>query len=177
MIQRIQTLYLILALISVLFIGIFPVLTISNPVLSNGSTTSTAQKLSNEWSLTEEVYAIKQLHTVISPTHSSSSKSSSQEIYYINIGILCILSIALISCISLFKNRILQIRLCWISILLLLALTTLIYFNIRSLGNFDQNRSLGIGAYSLSASMLFILLARKQIEKDENLVKSVDRLR
>jgi Domain of unknown function (DUF4293) len=177
MIQRIQTLYLLSALISLLFIGIFPVLTISNPVISNGSTTQPAQKLSNEWSFTEEVYAMKQLHTVISSSHPKSSKSSSIEVYYINIGILCILAISLISCISFFKNRLLQIRLCWISILLLLVLTTLIYFNIRSLGNFDQNRSLGIGAYSLSASMLFILLARKQIEKDENLVKSVDRLR
>lgn len=75
--------------------------------------------------------------------------------------------------IFLFKNRILQLRLCVLGIALEALLIFLYY---RSIGNFTQ------GTYSLTAILhpgiiLFFVMAARGINKDEKLIKDSDRLR
>jgi Domain of unknown function (DUF4293) len=85
----------------------------------------------------------------------------------------CIVALLTLSIIFLFKNRILQIRLCIAAILLELLLIFLYY---------RQVQTFAIGTYSLTAILhlavlLFLFLAAKAINKDEKLIKSTDRLR
>jgi hypothetical protein len=80
--------------------------------------------------------------------------------------------------IFLFKNRILQIRLSSATIFVLLGLGGLIYYYVRS------SAKLTSGSYSFNIYILFpviagimIYLAIRAIRKDELLVRSIDRIR
>ncbi len=73
----------------------------------------------------------------------------------------------------LFKKRKLQFRLCFVLILIEVALIFLYY---------KEYQTFTLGTYSLSALLhlfivLFVLFAAKAINKDEKLIKSSDRLR
>jgi Domain of unknown function (DUF4293) len=73
----------------------------------------------------------------------------------------------------LFKNRVLQLRLCILGIIIE-AILLFLYFK--------QVQTFTVGTYSLTALLhgfiiLFLLLAARSINKDEKMVKSSDRLR
>jgi Domain of unknown function (DUF4293) len=73
----------------------------------------------------------------------------------------------------LFKNRVLQLRLCILGIIIE-AILLFLYFK--------QVQTFTVGTYSLTALLhgfiiLFLLLAARAINKDEKMVKSSDRLR
>lgn len=77
-----------------------------------------------------------------------------------------------------YKNRPRQINLSWLTIVLLLGLSSSIYFSV-----WKCNSLLG-GNYSMKISFtfplvaaVFVLLAIRSISKDEKLVKSIDRIR
>ena len=81
-------------------------------------------------------------------------------------------SLALIN-IFLFKNRVLQLRLCVLGILLEALLIFLYYLQVKTFTT---------GTYSLTAilhgaAVLFIFMAAMAINKDEKLIKNSDRLR
>jgi len=91
----------------------------------------------------------------------------------ISIGIL----LSLVS-IFLFKNRKLQVNANWLVMVLCLGIIGASYL----LASQDQSGSLeginiGIGAILPLISFILLLLANRFIGKDENLVKSMDRLR
>ncbi|MBP6432452.1 MAG: DUF4293 family protein [Ferruginibacter sp.] len=84
-----------------------------------------------------------------------------------------ILALLVLANIFLFKNRVLQIRLCIAAMVLELLLLFLYY---------KQTQSFSLGTYSLTAILhigilLFLLLAARAINKDEKMVKNSDRLR
>ena len=162
MIQRIQTIYLGLALMAFLLIGTFPMVKFEN--VSN-----TLYGPSKEVG----VFAFKD------QLHPSNLKVPGEHIiwHFFSLSIWIIAGILIITSIFLFKNRIWQMRLCWISILFILALSYLIYMDLANFQAYAMEKKLGIGAFSISASILLLLLARKQIDKDEKLVRSVDRIR
>lgn len=93
--------------------------------------------------------------------------------------ILWVVSLILIMMtIFLFKNRILQMRLSTISIFILLGLSSLIFYAIWS-----SAKTL-LGVYSLTLYFVFpviaailIYMAFRAIRKDEDLVRSIDRIR
>jgi hypothetical protein len=86
--------------------------------------------------------------------------------------------ILLITIILQFKNRSQQIKLSYISILLLLGQSAIIYFYV-----WQASQILG-GSYAIKLSTYFpliavvlVYLALKGISRDEKLVKSIDRIR
>lgn len=80
--------------------------------------------------------------------------------------------------IFLFKKRVLQMRLCIYNIILLLALEGVMYFYITNTAEKLQTEvSYQIPVILPLISIILIFLAFKGIKKDENLVRSYDRIR
>lgn len=79
--------------------------------------------------------------------------------------------------IFLFKNRKLQFVLCRLNIILNLILLGLFVYHSLSLSGEVATSEKGIGMFLPIFSIVFLVLANKAIKKDEDLVKSVDRLR
>ena len=78
-----------------------------------------------------------------------------------------------------FKNRILQIRLVRFSMLLTILLIVGIFFLYPNIvmNTVEAQTEWESGAYMPIINMLFLFLANRSILKDEKLVRSVDRLR
>ncbi len=103
------------------------------------------------------------------------------EIIYSSLPLVILWAVSLIlilATIFLFRNRILQMRLSTINIFILLGLGGLIYYYVWSVAKILS------GVYSLTIYLLFpviaailIYLAIKAIGKDELLVRSIDRIR
>jgi len=89
------------------------------------------------------------------------------------------LTVAILAALSLFlfKNRNLQIRINWVNIILNLILFVLLIFNLLTLSGEFLHSLKGIGIWLPLGSIVFLFLANRAIQKDENLVKSVDRIR
>ena len=88
------------------------------------------------------------------------------------------IAIAMIA-IFMFKNRSVQSKLVYLLILVSLALPIAAYLissSVLELKN-AESLSVGVGAFLPIASVVFSILAIRFIGKDENLVKSMDRLR
>ncbi|AVR45562.1 DUF4293 domain-containing protein [Christiangramia fulva] len=136
MLQRIQTVYLLLAVIvSAGLIFVFPV-----------------------WETSEgtEVYAIDQL--LIFGMFLASAALSLVSIF-------------------MFKNRKLQFVLGRLNIILnLFLLGVFVYWSLSLPGEMDISEK-GIGMFLPIVSIVLLVLANKAIKRDEDLVKSVDRLR
>ena len=90
------------------------------------------------------------------------------------------LALALFS-ITQFKNRKRQLNLGKINYLLLILTVAMLFVDnytlAKKLGIDEKNIQYGIGMFLPVASFAFIFLANRGIKKDEELVKSVDRLR
>ena len=85
-------------------------------------------------------------------------------------------ALALVS-IFMFKNRKLQFVLGRLNIILnLFLLGVFVYWSLTLPGEMDISEK-GIGMFLPIISIVFLVLANKAIKKDEDLVKSVDRLR
>ena len=85
-------------------------------------------------------------------------------------------AISLVS-IFMFKNRKLQFVLGRLNIILnLFLLGVFVYWSLTLPGEMDISEK-GIGMFLPIISIVFLVLANKAIKKDEDLVKSVDRLR
>jgi hypothetical protein len=77
-----------------------------------------------------------------------------------------------------FKNRILQMRLCIINIFLLVGSLALAYYFIAfAFSDFQDTVHYKIVALMPILAIIFNFLAYKGIQKDEKLVKSIDRIR
>lgn len=93
-----------------------------------------------------------------------------------------IISLYLIAVIFFFKNRLLQIRLCQVGvILLILQIAAQMYLTLNgpymSLGGANASSTPQIGFALPIISLILTWIASKRIEADEKLVRSVDRLR
>jgi len=76
--------------------------------------------------------------------------------------------------IFLFKNRPLQLKLCYLGIFLTLALLTLYGLEI---GNAFYNGTIALWSIFYIAVLIFFILAVRGIRKDQKLIRSLDRLR
>ena len=81
--------------------------------------------------------------------------------------------------IFLYKNRKQQIALCYSAILVIIGYSFWMAQTVKSrVGELTlDTRNFGIGLFLSSASIIFIIFAFKAIQRDEKLVKSADRLR
>ncbi|NND33126.1 MAG: DUF4293 domain-containing protein [Saprospiraceae bacterium] len=96
------------------------------------------------------------------------------------LAIVALTILILIAAVFLFKNRVLQIKLGKISLALIAAAIVLSLFHFwqeyQSVA--EQIQILpGFGYASMVVAIVFIVLAIRSIRKDENLVRSADRLR
>jgi uncharacterized membrane protein len=165
MIQRIQTLYLIGALIAITVLSSFPVVKF---------------EMKNQLGFSEKGISVKkvEVYAVEDVQYAYKNIMPSSKIWHIiNLILLTLTAFCLVTAIFLYQKRRWQLILCWVSLVFLFILSGLIYVDLNSFVSEIWTQSLGIGAFSLSASLLLILLARKGIKKDENLVRSVDRIR
>ena len=82
-----------------------------------------------------------------------------------------------IMAIVLFKNRKLQFVLNRLNIIFNLTLLGVFVYRLLTLSGEAQVSEKGIGMFLPIISIVFLVMANKAIKKDEDLVKSVDRLR
>lgn len=155
MIQRIQTVYLFLVFVFALLFLIFP----KGSIDINGV-----------------VYSIK--------SWSINSADGAEKLDYSNIlGVVSMIIPFIIMILSiyttlLFKNRLLQIKLGKINIFLHVILVVSTFFFLDGIkSNYTGEFSYGVGLVFPLLSMVLVLLAGKAIRKDEELVRSADRLR
>jgi len=153
MIQRIQSIFLLLASLMLGLVFFFPL-----AVLVNENETFTFWYRGLYGNLHENIVLLEH--------------STPLAILYLLILMLCIFSIFL------FKLRPVQMKLCIANIILIiiaLGLTALYLFVIYS----DHHAQIHFKIFSAFPilSLVFIVLAYKGIKKDEALVKSVDRIR
>lgn len=105
---------------------------------------------------------------------------SSENIYSVWAVLILITLVFSISTISLFfyKKRMLQIRLCVVNIVLLLGLQGILWFVTHSISkNISTNPSYSIIFIFPLISAILTFLALRSIAKDEALVRSLDRIR
>ena len=154
MIQRIQTVFLFLAIIALVAFNIFPYW----------------QTIAGEG---EENFLLMS-YGFLSVTEISSFPQLS--IYTVVAGISGLAMIIVLVEILQFKNRILQMKLAVAnSFLMSVNLALMTYFVITLQNEYQGTFGLGIFIYALA--MLLNILARRFIQKDEKLIRSVDRLR
>ncbi len=94
----------------------------------------------------------------------------------ISIAFFLVALLAFISLMS-FKHRRLQINLNRFNILINLILLGLLVYHLLNLSGETMVSEKGIGSFLPLASIVLLLFANLAIQKDEKLVKSVDRLR
>ena len=154
MIQRIQTVFLFLAIIALATFNVFPYWQGAaneegegNQLMSYGLARITDGETSMEYGLYAIVAAISAVAMII-----------------------------LLIEIFKYKNRILQLKIAIGNSLLMSAnLVLMTYFIINLQEEFQG--SFGVGIFIYALAMILNILARRFIQKDENLVRSVDRLR
>lgn len=154
MIQRIQTLYLVLAILSMALLFAFKVATIETP---QGEAMLTVYGASHN----QEPLALDIM--VVPP--------------YVFVSV--IILVLLVS-VFLFKNRKQQMLVGRLSYLIILGFLVFLYFAgdaLSSAVEASSNISYGAGIYFPVAALAFVFLANRAIKKDEDLVRSLDRLR
>lgn len=154
MIQRIQTLFLGLVII-VMSLNLF------SPVWQASNTEKSIVVM--PFYLLEKTGEQEQHHGVL----------------YIALAIVAIIAIAIFS-MSKFKNRPLQLRLGMLNSVLLCAVVLAFYMVIgkgKAMMGSTFNERFEVGFYLPLISIIFNILANRFIKKDDDLVKSVDRIR
>lgn len=107
---------------------------------------------------------------------------SGQYAHIIWFALSLIISLFLLATIFFFKNRLLQIRLCQVGAILIIAqIAAQMYLTLHgpymSLGGGNATSTPQIGFVLPIASLILTVIASKRIMADEKLVRSVDRLR
>ncbi|KAF5063220.1 hypothetical protein DSECCO2_296780 [anaerobic digester metagenome] len=155
MIQRIQSLYLLVVAILVAFVGVYPFAEILRT--SDLSLYSLGIKglLPVEGSAQEPLFTVTPVVILVAVSF----------------------VLALVA-IFLYKKRMLQIRLCVFSIVLLVGLQGLMYYYVTAAtSTIEGESSFGIVFIFPIVSAVLTFLALRAIAKDEALVRSLDRLR
>lgn len=100
---------------------------------------------------------------------------------YQTIPLTVMMSLTMIFClitIFMYKNRILQIRLCGINIFLIIGQTGMfLYYFFNAAKQIDAEKQFNISIVLPIVAIIFIYLAIRGIARDEALVKAADRIR
>ncbi|MES2429166.1 MAG: DUF4293 domain-containing protein [Bacteroidota bacterium] len=155
MLQRIQSLYLLAAGLVIGALYLFPLV---HNVYVNGKP------------LTIMVTGIYQ------DVNGQSTHTETFMLLAIATALVALLPLALI---FLYKNRKLQINLCYLLMLLIIGYSYWVSQTVKAVidGALLNMSNYGIGILLVSLSLLLIVIAQKSIQKDEKLVRSADRLR
>ena len=155
MLQRIQSLYLLAAGLVIGALYLFPLV---HNVYVNGKP------------LTIMVTGIYQ------DVNGQSTHTETFMLLAIATALVALLPLALI---FLYKNRKLQINLCYLLMLIVIGYSYWVAQTVKGVidGALLNMSNYGIGILLVSLSLLLIVIAQKSIQKDEKLVRSADRLR
>jgi hypothetical protein len=152
MIQRIQSVWLFLASLTLFLLLILPILTKSGG--------------------TGDIWV--QIGGLYQKTNNISQKIESNNTLF---GATILLSLLCFGNIFTFKNRSLQKRIILLSIFLIVLLAAFTANYVVNIPGGIEGATFGAGAYSPLAAILFCTLAFSGIRKDEQLIRSADRLR
>ncbi|SMO71216.1 DUF4293 domain-containing protein [Solitalea koreensis] len=161
MIQRVQSIYLALALIAAILLFFFPIVSFVhlNQVANDSIKELIEIRATGKYA--ETIEGFKQIQT-----------------YLANLIALGGIMVGLVAAIFSYKNRKQQTLICWAVILLTIVLSVLTMLKVQPENTpAVSNWTVKTGAYLLSVILILTLFARKAIAKDEALIKSVDRLR
>lgn len=155
MLQRIQSLYLLAAGLVIGALYLFPLV---HNVYVNGKP------------LTIMVTGIYQ------DVNGQSTHTETFMLLAIATALVALLPLALI---FLYKNRKLQINLCYLLMLIVIGYSYWVAQTVKGVidGALLNMSNYGIGILLVSLSLLLIVIAQKSIQKDEKMVRSADRLR
>ena len=179
MIQRIQTLYLMLAVAAMAACLMFPIATFDMPETSAGTMSGELRLLPHEGALQGEVAGVPMV---------LSQKN------FINLwplwAVLAIAAVTTVVSIFLSQNRVRQMRLVMLPFLMTLVYVFLVFLWAVDafVGNVTRPLALpdtatdvhvvyGIGTWAAAVALLFLFLANRAIKKDEAKVRAADRLR
>lgn len=154
MIQRIQSIYLLLA-------GIALILMFSNPIA--------------EIMISDEMVLVFKHNHIESPGNPDFQSVNTWPVTFILISVVAISFVN----IFLYRSRILQMRLCVFNIILMFGLAGMIFFFSKvTLSHYDGQESAFLWPVVIPfISAVLTYLAFKRIQKDEILVKAYDRIR
>ncbi|HYH55985.1 MAG TPA: DUF4293 domain-containing protein [Anseongella sp.] len=161
MIQRIQTIWLMFGLLGVLFVLTLPVLSFSTVTANN-------------------IGSAEVEHVIKGTGHyeRTGEEVRKTETYTWVIILVGFLTAGYLACIFSYRNRKRQMGLCWMLILFIFGLVAALAMELQPYQDANiLNRRLGVSAFLPTASIIFTLLARRAIARDEALVRSADRLR
>ena len=152
MIQRIQTIYLALVVICLSLVFVFPFAT---------------------YTLNEQSWVFNSMGFELN------GENKIRFPFYL--GILVVIGLSVFT-IAKYKSRTTQLKIGRINYLILLAVIALSFVNVRTIeDNYFANTpvavSFGAGLFLPVAALAFLFLANRGIKKDEELIKSLDRLR
>lgn len=164
MIQRIQTLFLIIAALALIVMAFYPVVTITEFTAVQSGVLET------------DYYSLKGTG-IADPSPESKPQMNSMvslPMLIIVIGLLAIIVYSIFR----FKQRLHQLKLVKICIFLNIILVAGIFLNYFKFFTQAQIGSeIGIGSYFPLISLIMLVVANRYILKDEKLVRSADRLR
>ena len=155
MIQRVQSIWLLLAVITLICLFFLPLLTkkvdgANQGVYTSGIHTDLAAESGSQYSVS---FAIPSITLSIAAT------------------LLCF------GAIFFYKNRRLQKNIIAAAILVIIALAALCFYNGQELQGGLTGASVTVGTFLPLVAIIFCLLAIRGIRKDEQLLRSADRLR
>lgn len=157
MIQRIQTIWLLLASVVILGLFMFPYLNYTDLVgLGKKLLVTGEYSAVNNETVKQNSFTLQMIATIVT---------------------------ALMPFITIFqfKNRKLQIKLIYVTIVLIVLLGVWMYFtSSATLDLISQSfgaNNIGVGFFLLPVAIIFLAMAIGGIRKDEKLIKSADRLR
>lgn len=190
MIQRIQSLWLALAVVCIGLCFFFPVAEyqyIDKP--------ATGQRIESRLDLVakDAPDAGKQLsacESVVVLGQSDAMMADKQMATWPLVTLAIVSGVIGLGCIFLFKNRRLQMRLAALGFMATLVYVFLLFFwavdkyadvlsanKILNLGDAKPDVSWGVGAFLPMAALVFFFLAQRAIRRDEAIVRAADRLR
>jgi hypothetical protein len=168
MIQRIQTVYLGLAFIMLMLMFFFPL-------------------MKYEPTLGDNHYGVFVANLTGADYYQNDGTAVAHKGHWYQYGIIGLMAVTLMT-IFLFKNRALQLKVSWINFLLhIIGIGVMIYManfvgpeevaSIFPNPKMEIEATYGYGFFLPLLSVTFLWLANRRIKKDEDLVKSLDRLR
>ena len=164
MIQRIQTLFLIIAALALIVMAFYPVVNITEFTAVQSGVLET------------DYYNLK-VTGLADPSPESKPQMNSSVALPLMIIVIALLAIIVYS-IFRFKLRLYQLKLVKIGIFLNIILVAGIFLNYFKFFTHAQIGSeLGLGSYFPLISLVMLVVANRYILKDEKLVRSADRLR
>lgn len=164
MIQRIQSIYLLLAGTAIILMLFFPIITVRKLNASPDNASLPHQSFS---------YYLTGKYDV------TDNRSVKVDDNPLTMGIGMLTALSLFICILLFKNRELQLTICRLNLLLITVLMVLIFtsLNTEIYGADVIERKFEIGAFLPIMTAMFSILAGRAINKDEQMVRAADRIR